>query len=295
MFSPLLSSPLCWNPSSFHLAAALVMNYALGSCEIRQESTPTLLRCVCVCMCAQGGLIIKPTSEVVDYEEERCLSTIFHLFFSPANPFAPALQSVPALICNQRDTPTSSLLHRLQFRSLGPPLNPLFSFGPLNGREKREKTGPSFLFFRSLYMYLYLCVCVYLCACVGGVVVWILASSSPLADSPLPWESEVTQTTGHKQEWWNGYWEKIVLLLLLLASSYWLKCVCGCAREHEGSLGNIINDFQLFCKSLKLIDTLTIRKPSSFFMKYITFWLSKRTRIFFLFPRERTGGEGSVN
>lgn len=81
MFSPLLSSPLCWNPSSFHLAAALVMNYALGSCEIRQESTPTLLRCVCVCMCAQGGLTIKPTSEVVDYEEERCLSTIFHLFF----------------------------------------------------------------------------------------------------------------------------------------------------------------------------------------------------------------------
>lgn len=135
-------------------------------------------------------------------------------------------------------------------------------------------------------MYLYLCVCVYLCACVGVVVVWILASSSPLAESPLPWESEVTQTTGHKQEWWNGYWEKIVLLLLLLlASSYWLKCVCGCAREHEGSLGNIINDFQLFCNSLKLIDTLTIRKPSSFFMKYITFWLSKRTRIFFYFPQ----------
>lgn len=119
----------------------------------------------------------------------------------------------------------------------------------------------------------------------GVVVVWILASSSPLANSPLPWESEVTQTTGHKQEWWNGYWEKIVLLLLLLVSSYWLKCVCGCAREHEGSLGNIINNFQLFCNSLKLIDTLTIRKPSSFFMKYITFWLSKRTRIFLNFSQ----------
>lgn len=37
---------------------------------------------VCVSVCVRrGGLIIKPASEVVDYEEERCLSTIFHLFF----------------------------------------------------------------------------------------------------------------------------------------------------------------------------------------------------------------------
>lgn len=59
-----------------------------------------------------------------------------------------------------------------------------------------------------------------------------------------------SDSTGHRQEWWSRYREK----------SYWLKSVWECAKEHEGRVENIFNEFQLFFNRLKLMDTLTIRK-----------------------------------
>lgn len=170
MFSPLLSSPLCWNPSSFHLAAALVMNYALGSCEIRQESTPTLLRCVCVCMCAQGGLIIKPTSEVVDYEEERCPSTIFHLFFClpltlSLPPFSPSLHSSVISVTPRRprfSIDSNSVLSALLWI-------PSFHLALWMAEKNRGENWPFLsLLSLSLHVSVFVCVRLFVRVCGGG-------------------------------------------------------------------------------------------------------------------------------
>lgn len=169
MFSPLLSSPLCWNPSSFHLAAALVMNYALGSCEIRQESTPTLLRCVCLYVCAGGvnyqtyiwsGRLWGREMPEHDFPSFFCLPLTLSL-----PPFSPSLHSSVISVTPRRprfSIDSNSVLSALLWI-------PSFHLALWMAEKNRGENWPFLsLLSLSLHVSVFVCVRLFVRVCGGG-------------------------------------------------------------------------------------------------------------------------------